>query len=278
VSDGRSRALLAWYETAQRDLPWRATTDPWAILVSEVMLQQTQVARVIPAYRRFLARFPTPADLAEADLGEVLVAWDGLGYQRRAVNLWRAAAVVTATGWPETVDGLQRLPGVGGYTAAAVACFAFGAPVAAFDTNHRRVLSRWQGSAATPADAALLCPAADAARWNQAVMDLGATLCLPRNPRCQQCPVATWCSDPGFYLAPPPQTRYRGSVRQARAAVLRHLAAGLPSDIATLTTTLGLDPDRVGMAVEALVGEGILTATDGRLALAGGAPTRATPP
>src|SRR3954469_10724557 len=185
-------ALLDWYENVRRPLPWRFTRDPWALLVSEVMLQQTQAARVVPHYERFLARFATPAACAAAPVAEVIAAWSGLGYNRRALALRAAAGVVAASGWP---SDLTALPGVGPYTAAAVASFAWDAQVAAVDTHVARVLARRQGGppAAAPARAAELLPAGRAAEFNQAMMELGATVCRPRAPRCGACPVAPGC-------------------------------------------------------------------------------------
>ena len=186
----RAAALLDWYGRVRRPLPWRATRDPYALLVSEVMLQQTQAARVVPYYEAFLARFPDPAALAAAPARDVLAAWSGLGYNRRALALQRAAAVVAERGWP---DDLTELPGVGPYTAAAVAAFAWDAQRAAVDVNARRVLERWDGRrhppAALAARAAAVLPAGRAADWNQAMMELGATVCTARAPRCGACPV-----------------------------------------------------------------------------------------
>jgi A/G-specific adenine glycosylase len=182
-------AVLDWYARSRRDLPWRRTTDPYAILVSEVMLQQTQVARVVPRYLEWLERWPDAASLAAASRGEVLAAWVGLGYNRRALALHEAARAVARDGWPAD---LRTLPGVGPYTAAAVASFAFGAEVAAVDTNARRVAERiGRGS---PSE--LLAPGR-AAEWNQAAMELGATVCTARAPRCDACPVAAWCASAG---------------------------------------------------------------------------------
>ena len=189
-ADVPGEALLNWYEAVRRPLPWRFTRDPWALLVSEVMLQQTQAARVVPHYERFLARFPTPAACAEAPAAEVIAAWSGLGYNRRALALRAAAGVVAADGWPAD---LQALPGVGPYTAAAVASFAWDAQVAAVDTNVRRVIERRDGVRRTPRElarrAAELLPEGRAAAWNQAMMELGATICRPRRPRCGECPL-----------------------------------------------------------------------------------------
>src|SRR3954453_4099783 len=186
-------ALLRWYDRERRDLPWRRTTDPYAILVSEVMLQQTQVARVVPRYQQWLERWPDAASLAAASRGEVLAAWVGLGYNRRALALHGAARAVARDGWPAD---LRTLPGVGPYTAAAVASFAFGAQVAAVDTNAMRVAERL--GRGTPE--ALVAPGR-AAEWTQAAMELGATVCAARTPRCDACPVAAWCASAGRPVA-----------------------------------------------------------------------------
>jgi A/G-specific adenine glycosylase len=202
--------LLAWYREKGRDLPWRKTRDPYAILVSEVMLQQTQVERVIPRWRSWLERWPTVGSLAAARSGEVIVAWQGLGYNRRAVGLHRAARVVAEHGWPED---LTELPGVGPYTAAAVANFAFGRDVLPVDTNVRRVQER-TGTAFDGECA-------------QALFDLGATVCLARVPRCVVCPLAAACPSRGRRFEPlRKQGPFEGSFRQRRAAALRAVAAG----------------------------------------------------
>ncbi|HUG56290.1 MAG TPA: A/G-specific adenine glycosylase, partial [Candidatus Limnocylindrales bacterium] len=190
-------ALLRWYGRRGRDLPWRRTRDPYAILVSEVMLQQTQVARVLTAYERFLRRFPTPRALAAAALGDVLREWSGLGYNRRARDLQRAARAAP-DGLPGDVAGLDALPGIGPYTAGAVACFAYGAPAAFADTNIRRVLGRvFLGRTASLAEAVALdrslLPRRAADRWHHALMDLGAACCRARAPRCGECPLRALC-------------------------------------------------------------------------------------
>ena len=177
--DPRTSRLLRWYARERRDLPWRHTRDPYAILVSEVMLQQTQVARGSARYEAWLARWPTAAALAAAPLEEVLREWVGLGYNRRAVRLWEAARVVARDGWPAR---LQDLPGVGPYTAAAVGSFAFGRQEVALDTNARRVFARL-GRPPAP-------PPGRAADFNQATMELGATVCTARAPRCGRLPAA----------------------------------------------------------------------------------------
>ena len=200
--------LSAWFDAHGRDLPWRRTRDPYAILVSEVMLQQTQVERVLPRYVRWLVRWPTVDALARAPLGEVIREWQGLGYNRRAVNLHRAAQHVAGHGWP---DDLTTLPGVGAYTAAALRNFAFGEAVLPLDTNVRRVQER-TGHAFGPQHA-------------QALFDLGATVCLARVPRCGVCPLAAECPSRGRRYEPlRKQSRFEGSFRQRRAAVLRRVA------------------------------------------------------
>lgn len=266
-----NRALLGWYRDNARPLPWRSTRQPWPILVSEVMSQQTQISRVIPAWERFMARFPEPGDLAVADVAEVIELWAGMGYQRRALNLRRAASVIAADGWPMTAAGLATLPGVGPYTAAAVACFAFGESVPAVDTNLRRVVSRWEGRPLAGGELTAVAqrhldrdhPAA----WNQAIMDLAATICRPRNPSCADCPVSTWCADPAVYVAPPRQSPYEGSVRQARAAVLKRLAAQGPQPAESFPHAVGLDPDTVSRALGALIRERAVVEAAGHLAL-----------
>ncbi len=269
----RNRALLAWYESNSRTLPWRhPNPDPWAVLVSEVMAQQTQLARVIPAFEQFIERFPTPSDLADADLGDLLNLWGGLGYQRRAINLRKSAALIAAEGWPSDLAGLRSLPGVGPYTAAAIACFAFGAATPAVDTNLRRVVSRWDGEAQSGsrlASRALeLLDFSRPADWNQAMMDLGATVCRPREPRCGECPVERWCSDPDVYVPPPHQSPYEGSVRQARAAILKAIASDGRSTVAALRE-LGIN-GHLESALDALHREGVIAvAPDGQVTLEG---------
>ena len=201
-------ALLSWFDEHGRDLPWRQTRDPYAILVSEVMLQQTQVARVVPRYLDWLERWPSVEALAAAKPADAIREWQGLGYNRRALNLHRAARRVAADGWP---DDLTELPGVGRYTADAVARFAFDRPVLPVDVNVRRVLDRTEGSFG-PASA-------------HALMDLGATVCLARIPRCGACPLASGCPSRGNRYEPlRKQGRFEGSFRQRRARALRLVA------------------------------------------------------
>ena len=202
--------LLVWYAQNGRDLPWRKTRNAYAILVSEVMLQQTQAERVIPRYEDWLRRWPTVEALAAASAGEVIVAWQGLGYNRRALNVHRAARHVAERGWP---DDLTELPGVGPYTAAAVANFAFGRDVLPVDVNVARIQQRTGEQ--FDADCA------------QALFDLGATICLARVPRCGECPLARGCPSRGRRYEPArKQSRFEGSFRQRRARALRAVAAG----------------------------------------------------
>jgi A/G-specific adenine glycosylase len=203
-------SLAAWFEASSRPLPWRQTTDPYAVLVSEVMAQQTQIERVVPRFERWLERWPTIGALAAASPAEVIREWQGLGYNRRALNLHRAAQHVAAGGWP---DDLTELPGVGRYTADALACFAFGRDVLPVDVNVRRVSER-TGHTFSSAAA-------------QALMDLGATICLARVPRCGSCPLADGCPSRGRRFEPlRRQGPFEGSFRQRRAATLRLVAGG----------------------------------------------------
>jgi len=229
--------LLGWYARNRRPLPWRETRDPYAILVSEVMLQQTQVERVIPRFEQWLDRWPTVESLAQAAPADAIVEWQGLGYNRRALNLHRAAVQVAAHGWP---DDLTELPGVGPYTAAAVANFAFGRNVLPVDTNVRRVQER-TGAAFDAACA-------------QALFDLGATVCLARIPRCDVCPLAKLCPSRGSRYEPLRKQRpFEGSFRQRRAVALRAVAAG--------------DHPHDDEAVESLVRDGLVVLRDGAASL-----------
>ena len=217
--------LLAWYSQNGRDLPWRRTRDPYAILVSEVMLQQTQVERVIPRWQAWLERWPTVPALAAASAGDVILAWQGLGYNRRALNLHRAAQHVVAHGWP---DDLTELPGVGPYTAAAVGNFAFGRDVLPVDVNIGRVQER-TGERFD-------------AECAQALFDLGATVCLARIPRCGACPLAAACPSRGKRYEPlRKQSRFEGSFRQRRAVALRAVAAGEQPDDGDALVSLARD-------------------------------------
>lgn len=200
-------ALLGWFAARGRDLPWRqppGPRDPYRAWVAEAMLQQTRVETVRPHYARFLKAFPDVAALAAAPLDAVLAAWQGLGYYRRARHLHAAAQSVAAAGWPNSLAGWRALPGVGPYMAAALASLCNGTDVAAVDANVFRVMARLSGEAgaidAAPVRrrlaelAGAMLPAGRAGEWNEALMDLGATVCLPRSPRCGDCPIATFCT------------------------------------------------------------------------------------
>jgi A/G-specific adenine glycosylase len=258
-----------------RDLPWRRTRDPWAVLVSEVMLQQTQAARVAPRWEEFLGRWPDPASCAAAPLADVLDAWHGLGYPRRARNLWLAAArcVELHDGrLPETLDELLDLPGIGPYTARAVLAFAYEAEGAAVvDTNVARVLARRVGRRLTPrqaqAEADELVPDGRSWTWNQVLMDLGATRCRPV-PDCTGCPVACdWSAagrpdpDPAVGSAGVSrgQAPYAGSDRQARGRLLAAIVGGASCDPADV---LDGDPEWVSSIVRSLVDDGLATCAD----------------
>ncbi|MDT8066686.1 MAG: A/G-specific adenine glycosylase [Terriglobia bacterium] len=209
--------LLAWYRRERRDLPWRETRDPYRIWISEIMLQQTRVTAVLKYYRRFLARFPDVHTLAVAKEADVLAVWSGLGYYRRARAMHAAARKIVAEfggNFPGTAGELLNLPGIGRYTAAAVASIAFGEPVAVVDGNVERVLARFLGQDLRQRNeawqhASVLLPAKYPGDWNQAMMELGATVCLPEQPRCLLCPVKNWCADPGRQTKKPRGDRHK---------------------------------------------------------------------
>ena len=237
---GVERALSSWFREHGRDLPWRKTRDPYSVLVSELMLQQTQVERVIPRWVAWIERWPTAEALAAASPAEAIRAWQGLGYNRRALALHRAATVIAEHGWP---DDLTELPGVGRYTADAVRNFAFGEAVLPEDVNVRRVQERTARSFGPEHAAAL--------------MDLGATVCLARVPRCSACPLAGECPARGRRYEPlRKQSRFEGSFRQRRAAVLR-LVAEAPRRLEELD----------GEAVNALSRDGLVQVDAGLVAL-----------
>jgi A/G-specific adenine glycosylase len=268
VADTFTSDVLAWGVPRLRDLPWRRTRDPWAVLVSEVMLQQTQVMRVIPRWEAFLARFPTPEACAAASLGDVLREWQGLGYPRRARNLHSTAQMVTQLGgFPRHLDGLTALPGVGAYTARALLAFAFELDAAVVDTNIARVYARVAGSSLTARQVQAIadeaCPPGEAWVWNQCLMDLGAVLCRPVRPDCEQCPVrhaCTWSTVGGVDPAPGSsgvstrQGRFEGSERQARGLLMKALAGG-PVGVADVPAVMRRDEATAGRLLEALVAE-----------------------
>ena len=290
MTGGLVAAAVGWYDANARDLPWREPdADPWAVLVSEIMLQQTPVARVLPAYRDWLARWPSPAALAGATPGDAVRQWGRLGYPRRALRLHQAAVIITERHGgevPSALADLRALPGVGSYTAAAVAAFAFGQRHAVLDTNVRRVLTRVTAGEARPAAtlsvaeaaaAQALLPAdpALAARWSVAVMELGALICVAAQPRCGECPLASRCA----WLAtgkpasdiPARAQAYEGTDRQCRGrllAVLRDAAGPVPA--ANLEEAWPDGPQRA-RALTSLLADGLAEAAGaGHYALPGG--------
>jgi A/G-specific adenine glycosylase len=276
-------ALRAWYVPRRRAYPWRGSNDPYAVWVSEVMLQQTQASRVVPAFRSFLRRFPTVRALAAAPRRDVVQEWGGLGYNRRAVRLSQAArAIVRDHGGriPRDPATLRELPGVGSYTAAAVASLGFGQPVAVVDTNVRRVVARVHvGIDGHEAQAKRVWALADAwldrddpVTWNQAVMDLGREVCRSE-PRCDVCPLSRVCrfrrSGVTARRGPRRQGPFEGSSRQARGAVVDALRSKWSLTPASLAAEIGFARSRVDAAVESLVLDGLLEFHAGRVGLAG---------
>ena len=284
-------AVLAWSAGRRDDLPWRHTRDPWAILVSELMLQQTQASRVAPRWLQFLARFPTVADCASAPVGDVVTEWAGLGYNRRAVNLHRAAVqVVESHGGvvPADLDDLLRLPGLGPYTARAVLAFAFEEDVAVVDTNVGRILARQRGERLTARAAQTFAddvvPVGRGWSWNQGMLDLGALVCTKRSPSCAKCPVAPSCAwfrsgakdpDPaiGSAAVSKGQSRFVGSFREGRARLLDVLRSGVEVRPDGLRAACGWN-DRDGgdldaiRAAESLVRDGLaVESSDGAFSL-----------
>jgi A/G-specific adenine glycosylase len=263
--------LLRWYGRAARELPWRRTRDPYAVLVSEVMLQQTGVARVLPAYTAFLLRFPTLGALSRASLADVLRAWSGLGYNRRARDLHRIARLHPRA-LPATREALDALPGVGAYTAGAVSCFSRGESVAFADTNVRRVLGRaLLGRIATEREAVALderlLPHRGADRWHHALMDLGATVCVSRAPRCGECPIAEGCRSRGRIVRAEPrrQAAFATSNRRVRGRIVSALARGGPMTIDQLDRVI--DDPRVRTIVGVLEREGLIEQAGDRVRL-----------
>jgi A/G-specific adenine glycosylase len=282
-----SGELLTWYAREQRDLPWRRHgVTAWQILVSEFMLQQTPVARVEPIWRDWVARWPTPSATAAASAADVLRAWGKLGYPRRAKRLHECAIAIAAEHGdvvPDDVDTLLTLPGIGSYTARAVACFAYGQRVPVVDTNVRRVVARAvHGRADSPASvrdlvdvAALLPNDPDAPRFSAALMELGATVCTARSPRCGLCPlsVCAWRSagfPPATTPARTPQ-RYAGTDRQVRGRLLDVLRDNAtPVSRAQLDVAWLSDTAQRDRALDSLLTDGLVEQTaDGRFALAG---------
>lgn len=279
--------VLGWYAVHARELPWRQPgVSPWAVLVSEIMLQQTPVSRVLPAYQAWLARWPTPAALAADPAGEAVRQWGRLGYPRRALRLHETATIVTEKyggELPSTRDELLTLPGIGAYTAAAVAVFAFGRKHAVLDTNVRRVLARLasghefpgaQPSVAEYRLAESLLPEDDAvaARWSVAVMELGALTCTAATPRCDECPVAQRCEwlangRPAAQVRPVGQT-YAGTDRQCRGRLLAVLRDSKDPVVQARLDAVWPDAIQRARALDGLVADGLIDPLpDGRFAL-----------
>ena len=285
LTDGSALArvrssLLAWYAADHRDFPWRHTTDPYAVLVSEVMLQQTQASRVAERFPLFMHRFPTAAALAAASEADVLAAWSGLGYNRRALTLRRAATEVDAHGWPRGVAALERLPGIGPYTARALASLSFGEPVGVVDTNVRRWLVRRFGLSPSTrprelqwlADAlATAGDAADAGPWTHATMEFGAGICTPRNPRCDSCPIAEGCPSRGLGTVVPVvrQAAFAGSDRAHRGAVLRALTGSWGHALSLRQARRIVPEPDLERVIGGLERDGLLHRSRGRLVLGG---------
>jgi A/G-specific adenine glycosylase len=289
-----NQLVLDWYSANARDLPWRRVPyigNAYAVLVSEVMLQQTQVNRTVPKFLEFMSRFPTIRDLAEAPAGEVIGIWSGMGYNNRAVRLHRLAQVVWADHAgeiPSDVTSLLSLPGIGPYTASAVACFAYGANVPVIDTNVYRVLSRLVHGVNAPSRAEIeplateYLPAIDASAWHQALMDIGATLCTVATPRCMLCPLREACiAAPALqdsanrklaeastpYI--PKQARFTGSTRYYRGRIVEALRQ-TPEGIAvtSLEPLFGDSPIKdLDSIIASLVRDGLAVRDSGTLRL-----------
>ncbi len=282
-------ALLGWFAALGRqDLPWRATRDPWLVLVAEVMLQQTQVSRVVPRYEAFVVEFPTALACAASPASAVIERWDGLGYNRRALNLWRAAVTLSECSGgvfsPHLVE-LLALPGVGPYTARAVLAFAFEQDVGVVDTNAARVLARCSGRALTRSEVQRLAdvsvPPGCGWSWNQAMLDLGATVCTARHPRCHACPLRRGCrwADSGFVGPDPavgsagvsgPQSRFAGSDREGRGRLVRALRSRSVS-ATELASVMGWPHDalRAERVAGTVVADGLVVCAAGRYRLPG---------
>jgi A/G-specific adenine glycosylase len=271
------RSLLDWYAVAHRDFPWRRTSDPYAVLVSEVMLQQTQASRVAERFPRFMDRFPTAEALAGASDSAVLAEWSGLGYNRRALALQRAAREIVGEGWPRDVAGMQRLPGIGPYTARAVASLAFGQSVGVVDTNVRRWLLRRFAVEDRPATLqaladALAAPGADgsAAAWTHATMEFGAWICTSRAPACGICPIRHGCPsrDRAGRITVPSQPRFAGSTRAARGRLLRALSEA-PGHRLAMTAAQELLDGTLDRVIDGLEADGLVHRSGRSLKLGG---------
>jgi A/G-specific adenine glycosylase len=288
------RALLKWHRTQGMHAPWRESGDPYEVLVAAVMAQQTQMSRVMPSYERFIAAFPTVYSLAAASAGDVIRVWVGMGYNQRAIRLHRAARTIVDSGWPRDSAAPAQIDGIGPFTAAIIASFAFGQPAACVDTNVRRVLGRLSGEETIDgrrlqslADVSIA--AGEPARWNQAVMDYGARVCTIR-PKCSECVVSRWCPSmriaparkvadkPTPYVTKPrpkPQPKFEGSPRWWRGRIidaLRALPIGESMTMTQLRRALAKaapppETNELRVLIAALEGHGLVGVTRGRVAL-----------
>lgn len=272
---GLHEAVVGWFDEAGRDLPWRGGASPWAVMVSEFMLQQTPVSRVLPVYKVWVERWPTPSALAAETPGEAVRAWGRLGYPRRALRLHAAAVALTERHGgevPKSLDELLALPGVGAYTAAAVSSFAFAGRHAVLDTNVRRVFARviageqFPAPSVTAAEKELatdLLPVRDAHHWAAATMELGALVCTARSPRCDECPVAGACrwraaGYPAYDGVRRPTQPWEGTDRQCRGrlmAVLREASGPVPKSRLDLVWPRAMQCER---ALDGLVADGLV--------------------
>ncbi len=268
---GLHESIFTWITPRLRQLPWRDTRDPWHVLVSEVMLQQTGVNRVLPKWSMFISQFPTVLECSQAPLGDVLRLWQGLGYPRRAKNLQAAAQVVVEQhngAVPSTLDGLLALPGIGPYTARAVLAFAFEEDAAVVDTNIARVLARFHGQTLKAREAQKLAdewvPQGEAWLWNQALMDLGATICRPQ-PLCDECPLQEDCAWGGQGVDPSvgsagvsvAQAKFEGSDRQARGRLIKALGE-FPVLLVAIAEVMDRPIDIAQRLVHNLLDEGLV--------------------
>lgn len=275
--------VVAWWADTARDLPWRDSRDPWLVLVSEVMAQQTQVERVIPKWMAFIDRFPTPSSAAAASAGDLIELWDGLGYNRRALQLHSCAQQIDERFGgtvPNDLDSLLSLPGIGPYTARAVLAFAFEHDVAVLDTNVGRVLARLSGEPLAAADAQRLAdelvPSGKGWEWNQAVLDFGAGICQKRTPQCSACPVHEVCmwrgegADPAVGSAgvSAKQSTFEGSDRQGRGRLVARLRSGsIPLADAGEVMGFADTPERAERVLASLLRDGLVIREDERLQL-----------
>lgn len=280
----RHLAVAAWFDRHARDLPWRhSDRTPWGVLVSEIMLQQTPVSRVLPVWNEWMDRWPTPQDLASASAGDAIRAWGRLGYPRRARRLWQCAAAISEHHGgrvPSEAGQLRALPGVGEYTAAAVVAFAFGGHSIVLDTNVRRVIGRvWDGQPLPPAHltrrekdlAAHRAPSetADLVVWNAAAMELGALVCAARSPQCDRCPVARSCrwriaGKPGLDDAPRRTQAWSGTDRQVRGRIMAQLRdATEPVDVAAKAALEDVDPGQLERCLAGLVADELIQMVGG---------------